>query len=306
MALDRERGPWLDPDDDRYRFIPGDVRETSYLNDNIKSDVDVIFHLAAVVGVSNYLRSPFAVMDVNVFGTRNVLMTALSSGARLVLASTSEIYGRNPKVPWVEDDDRVLGSTSVDRWSYSTSKAAAEHLAIAAHRQDGLPVSIVRYFNAYGPRQAPNYVIPRAVHRVLNGRRPIVYDGGSQTRCFTFIDDIVRGTLLAAESRDAIGETFNLGSPVESTVLEVTKVVLDAAGSDLVPEDFSTSEYGQAYQDIVRRVPDSTKAGRLLGWGITVDLAEGVGRMVQWAEDNQSWLDLPDPIDASAPTTTLS
>lgn len=308
-AVDVAEGEWLSDasSNESYAFSAGDVRDGDFIGRTVSKGADVVFHLAAIVGVSNYLKSPFDVVDVNVIGTKNVLEAASRSGTRVVVASTSEVFGKNPDIPWKEDADRVLGSTNVDRWSYSTSKAAAEHLAFAVHRQMGLPVSIVRYFNAYGPRQVPNYVISRAVHRTLNGRPPVVYDGGTQTRCFTFIGDVVGGTLAAGTDDRAIGEAFNLGSQVETTVMEATLAILEEAEMDLEIEHFSTEEnLGERYQDIIRRVPDSSKAGRLLDWQPTVDLREGVRRTIDWARSHPDWLALPDPIDASEPTTTDS
>lgn len=304
--MDRIESDWLSNarQTNGYEFRSGDVRDQGYVDRSVEG-VDVIFHMAAVVGVSSYLNDPFQVLDVNILGTRNVLLAANEGGTRIVLASTSEIYGRNPTVPWSEDDDRVLGATDVSRWSYSTSKAAGEHLAFAAHQQSGLPVTVVRYFNAYGPRQSPNYVVSRAVHRVLNRKPPLLYDGGEQTRCFTFIEDVVEGTLAAAESEAAVGETFNLGRSTESTMREVTELVLAVCEADFEWEPFSTdSTFGDTYEDIDRRVPAVSKARQILGWEAQTELEEGVRRTVQWAKSNQAWLMSPEPIEASAPTIT--
>lgn len=300
VALDRVASG-DSPDDVEWRI--GDIRDSGYVSDAL-GGIESVFHLAAVVGVSNYLANPVDVIDVNVIGTRNVLLTSAERGTRVVLASTSEVFGKNPAIPWSEEDDRVLGPTTIDRWSYSTSKAVGEHLAFALHRQRQLGVSVVRFFNAYGPRQLPNYVISRAIHRVLNGLPPIVYDGGSQTRCFTYIEDIVAGT-VASTSDGAVGQAINLGSSVETTVLEATRVVLEEAGSDLNWEDLNTSSrFGHVYQDIDRRVPDVTKAKGLLGWSASTSLRDGVRRTIRWARSQPDWLAAPDPMSASAPTTT--
>lgn len=309
IGMDRALGPNLDEARARsgFCFAAGDIRNFGYVSEVITDDADVIFHLAAVVGVSRYLDNPFEVLEVNVIGTRNVLMAAVNASTKVVLASTSEIYGKNPKIPWSEDDDRVLGSTTVDRWSYSTSKATCEHLALAIHRQNQLPVSIVRYFNAYGPRQAPNYVISRSVHRVLNGQRPLLYDGGEQTRCFTYVRDIVEGTAAAFFKSDAAGQVFNLGNTTEIPVRKVTEMILEEAGLDLEWEDFSTAdEFGSTYQDIQRRVPDTSKAAKLLGWQATTDLREGIRKTIAWARAHPEWLADGVPMTASAPTATES
>ena len=204
-----------------------------------------------MVGVDRYLAVPADVVEINLVGTLNVLRRAQATDAKLVLASTSEVYGKNPDTPWQEDSDRVLGSTAVDRWSYSTSKALAEHLTFAFIRQYGLRAAIVRYFNVYGPRQRPAYVVSRSVHRALRGLAPEVYDNGSQTRCFTYVQDAVAGTMIAGASSKADGECFNIGSQHESTVAEVVSTVCELTRLPLAATALDTAaEFGSRYQDI--------------------------------------------------------
>jgi len=274
-------------------FIAADVRDAVALAAAIGRDVDTVYHLAAVVGVDTYLARPADVITTNFTGTRSVLEAVNRASARLVLASTSEVFGKNPEVPWREDADRVLGPTSAARWSYSTSKALSEHLALAYAEQYGLPVTIVRYFNAYGPGQRPAYVVSRSVHRALNGRPPVVYDDGRQTRCFTYVDDVVDGTMRAADSVKAIGESFNLGTMVESTVGELAALVCELTGLP-APTTVDTGRLGSAYQDIPRRVPDNTKAADLLGWVPRTDLRTGLAATVAWAREHPEWLALPE------------
>src|ERR1700757_3394835 len=224
-------------DFDRYanfRFVQGDVTDLTALEQALTPGVDAVFHLAAVVGVKNYLNDPLRVLDVNVTGTRNVLELSQRHGTRVIFASTSEVFGKNPNPPWAEDDDRVLGSTRTARWSYSTSKAMAEHLVVAMHTALGLPVTVVRYFNVYGPRQNPIFVISQTIHRILNGHQPFLYDSGSQTRCFTYVDDAIAGTLLAADSDAAIGEAFNIGSMTETTIGEAVDLAIKIANVESV------------------------------------------------------------------------
>ena len=279
-----------------FSFVQGDVTDSSTLDRVIGPGVDVIYHLSAIVGIKNYIDDPLKVLDVNVGGTRNILELARTHGVRVVLASTSEVFGKNPAPPWSEDDDRVLGSTRTARWSYSTSKAMAEHIAFAMHDSYGVPVTVVRYFNVYGPRQRPIFVVSQSVHRALNGHAPYLYDGGDQTRCFTYVDDAVRGTILAAESDDAVGEAFNIGSMVETSMRDVVQMTLRATGTEgqlePIPLD-TTLHYGSTYEDIPKRIPDTAKAERVLGWKLEVDVEEGIRRTVDWSRANPWYLEPP-------------
>jgi dTDP-alpha-D-glucuronic acid decarboxylase len=279
-----------------FRFVQGDVTDLTALQEALVPDVHTVFHLAAVVGVKNYLDDPLRVLDVNVIGTRNVLELSHRHGIRVVFASTSEVFGKNPNPPFAEDDERVLGSTRTARWSYSTSKAMAEHLVFAMHDAYGLPATVVRYFNVYGPRQAPIFVISRSIHRILNGHPPLLYDSGNQTRCFTYVDDAVAGTLLAADSAAAAGESFNLGSMTETTVGDAIDLAIKIANVDSVrgAESVHTpTQYGSRYEDIPRRIPDSAKAHRELGWRLHVGLEEGIRRTIEWARANPWYLTQP-------------
>jgi dTDP-alpha-D-glucuronic acid decarboxylase len=278
----------------KFRFVQGDVTDLVALEQALTPGVDTVFHLAAVVGVKNYLQEPLRVLDVNVIGTRNVLELSHRHGTRVVFASTSEVFGKNPNPPWAEDDDRVLGSTRTARWSYSTSKGMAEHLAFAMHASYGLPVTVVRYFNVYGPRQAPIFVVSQSIHRVLNGRAPLLYDSGDQTRCFTYVDDAVAGTLLAADSDAAIGEAFNIGSMTETSMRDVVGLAIKIASVDAVSEAEvvdTAAQFGGRYEDIPRRIPDSTKAQRELGWRLQITVEEGIRRTVEWARANPWYLE---------------
>lgn len=288
-SIDFDRHP-------NFRFVQGDVTDIGALEMALTPGVDTVFHLAAVVGVKNYMSNPLQVLDVNVIGTRNVLELAHRHGSRVLFASTSEVFGKNPNPPFAEDDDRVVGSTRTARWSYSTSKAMAEHLVFAMHDAYGLPVTVVRYFNVYGPRQNPIFVISQSIHRILNGRQPLLYDSGDQSRCFTYVDDAIAGTLLAADSSAAIGEAFNIGSMTETTMRDAVDLAIKIASVDSVSsaEAVDTAvSYGVRYEDIPRRIPDSTKAQRQLGWRLDVDVEEGIRRTIEWARANPWYLEGP-------------
>lgn len=277
------------------RYVAGDIRDPDQLAKVITPGVDVIYHLAAVVGVDQYLARPLDVIDINFSGTRHILELAARTGAKIVVASTSEIFGKNPAVPWKEDGDRVLGPTTAARWTYSSSKALTEHLTFAFVGQHGLDATVVRYFNVYGPRQRPAYVVSRSIHRALNGRAPTMYDQGHQTRCFTYVADAVEGTMLAAATPAATGNAFNIGSMQETTVGEAIELITKLTGYDAPAAPVDTAEkLGPAYQDLLRRVPDTTKARTLLGWNCDTTLPDGLSRTIEWARANPWWLALPD------------
>lgn len=284
---------------DGIRTAVGDVRDPRSLAEAIPDGVETIYHLAAVVGVDHYLGRPHDVIDVTYTGTMNVLRLAERAGAKVVFASTSEIYGMNPAVPWAEDAVRVLGPTQTDRWGYASGKALAEHLLFAFVRESRLRASAIRYFNLYGPRQRPAFLVSRTVHRALRGLAPVVYDDGRQTRTFTFIDDAVDATLAVGRASQADGECFNVGHGEEVTVRDVVELIIELTGLDVDIAELSTREsFGSAYQDLARRVPDTSKAHEVLGWKSTTDLRSGIARTVEWARSNPWWLDQPDSAPA--------
>lgn len=286
------------------RYVTGDIRDAARLAEAVRDGVDTVYHLAAVVGVDRYLDRPLDVIDINLLGTRNVLELAARAGAKAVVASTSEVFGKNPAVPWREDDDRVLGSTAVDRWCYSSSKALGEHLAFAFARERGLRTSIVRFFNVYGPRQRPAFVVSRSVHRALNGEPLLVYDGGGQTRCFTYIEDAIDATIIVGTSEAAVGECFNIGSSVETTVAELTDLVAELTGAGPIVPIETRDRLGDRYQDLLRRVPETSKITRMLGWRYRTDLRAGLTKTIEWARENPWWLALPD--SGAAPESDLA
>lgn len=268
-----------------------DVTRPSSVRRAFQTRPDAVIHAAAAVGVDAYVRTPMETVESSVIGTRTVVRAAMKSSARFVYLSSSEVFGRNPAVPWSETSDRVLGDPSLDRWSYSSSKGLCEHLVNAAHTEYGLPTAIARPFNIYGARQRPAFVIPITVHRVLRGLAPVVYGDGLQTRCFTYIGDLVRALLLCLDHDAAVGETFNFGNPRERTVLEAVRMVLSACGSHLTPIHVDPREaFGGGFDEIPRRVPEVEKARRVLGWSPSVDLPEGLDRTVAWVRSHPEWL----------------
>jgi UDP-glucose 4-epimerase len=257
--------------------------------DGLVNRADLVYHLAAVVGVEHYVADPYEVLNVNINGTQAILRAAYKYGRPLVFASTSEVYGRNPHVPFAEDDDRVLGSTRIDRWCYATSKAAAEHFCFAYHRL-GLPVVILRYFNVYGPRLDRldvGRVISIFMGQVLRGEPLTVIGDGSQTRCFTYVDDAIRATIAAATTPEAIGGAINIGTDEETRLIDLARLMIQVAGSPsqivFVPE---RSVYGDSYEDVPRRVPSLTRMHELLGVRAETPLEKGLARTIEWFRAN--------------------
>lgn len=276
--------------DPRFRLVRGDVRDGGLLRDALRG-CDVAFHLAAVVGVRHYVEDPLRVMSVGADGTAAILAAAWEAGARVVFASTSEVYGRNPEQPLVEGAARLLGDTSVDRWCYATAKALGEHLCFG-YRRRGLPVVVLRYFNAYGPRakeSAYGGVVPRFIRQALAGGPITVFGDGLQTRSFTYVEDTVRGTLAAALEERAAGEVFNIGHPEETPIARLAERVRDLTGSPARIARLSyESFYGESYEEVRRRVPSVEKAGRVLGFTPRVALDEGLALTIDWCRNRDT------------------
>jgi len=251
--------------------------------DGLAAHADLIYHLAGVVGVEHYVADPYQVLNVNINGTQNVLRAAFKYGRRVVFASTSEVYGRNPAVPWSEDADRVLGPTSIDRWCYATSKATGEHFCLA-YRRLGLPVTIVRYFNVYGPRLDRldvGRVITIFMGQLLRGEPLTVIGDGGQTRCFTFVTDAIEATVAAGVLAAAEGEVINIGTDDETSIRRLAELMIEVGGGPstirFVPQ---ATVYGESYEDVPRRVPDVTRMHRILGVRATTPLREGLARTI--------------------------
>jgi UDP-glucose 4-epimerase len=271
-------------DNPRFRYVRDSVLNADIL-DGLVVRSDLVYHLAAVVGVEHYVGDPYEVLNVNINGTQAVLKAAYRHNRKVTLASTSEVYGRNPRIPFSEEDDRVLGSTQRDRWCYSTSKAAAEHFCFAYHRL-GLPVVVLRYFNVYGPRLDKldvGRVVTIFMGQVLRGEPVTVIGDGKQTRCFTYVDDAIRATVAAGMDARAVGQIFNIGSDEEVSILELAQMMIRVAGS---PSEirFVTQEaiYGDSYEDVPRRVPSLRRMHEILGIRAETPLQEGLRRTIDW------------------------
>lgn len=269
---------------ERFQFVNDSILNTTMLERLVRRS-DLIFHLAAVVGVKYVVEDPLNAIIVNVRGTENVLELAYRYWVRTVIASSSEVYGKSAEVPLREDGDRLLGPTTVPRWSYSDAKAIDEYFALAYARK-GLPVTVVRYFNAYGPRLDPRgygSVVARFFTQALRGEPLTVYEDGQQTRCFTYVADTVRGTILAGTVPEAVGEIFNIGSNREIAIADLARQILTLtqSQSEIIHVPY-TSAYGPDFEETRRRVPDVRRAQEILGFKAEVPLEEGLRRTLEW------------------------
>jgi len=230
---------------------------------------DVIFHLAAAVGVKLIVESPVRTIETNVRGTEVVLSLANKKKKKVLIASTSEVYGLSSDVPFREDGNLVMGATTKGRWSYACSKAIDEFLALAYWREKKLPTIVVRLFNTVGPRQTGQYgmVIPTFVKQALAGRPITVYGDGKQSRCFGYVGDIVGALIGLMEKDDAVGQVFNIGSNQEITILDLARRVkeLTQSSSEIVFVPYDEA-YEEGFEDMPRRVPDISKIGDLVGF----------------------------------------
>jgi UDP-glucose 4-epimerase len=271
----------------RFRFAV-DAITNEVVMDRLVSECEVIFHLAAAVGVQLIVRDPIRVIETNVLGTRAVLKLASRYRRKVLIASTSEVYGKGNGCAFREDDDLLLGPTTKARWCYSTSKAVDEFLGLAYHRQVELPVVIFRLFNTVGPRQTGQYgmVVPRFVQQALAGQPLTVYGDGQQSRCFCHVEDAIRAIIGLSQCSAAVGKVFNIGSEEEISILDLAKrvvAVVDAFTSDrfalskktsaisFVPYDVA---YDSGFEDLRRRIPDTGKIRRYIGWQPSRNLDE--------------------------------
>lgn len=276
-----------------FRVVVGDILDEEVL-DGLVAGSDIVFHLAAVVGVQLVVEDALTTIETNVLGTEIVLQAAQRHRVKVMLASTSEVYGKCAKLPASEDDDVLIGASRNSRWSYAASKMVDEFLALAYHRQHGLPVVVFRLFNTVGPRQTGRYgmVVPRFVGAALNGGPIPIFGDGLQSRSFLHVSDAVEGILSLADAPEAVGQVFNIGGEHEVTILELAQAVVnhtrhmvdEEPGIAFIPYE---EAYAAGYEDVRRRVADTTRLRTLTGWeprrtldDIIADVAEAIGELV--------------------------
>lgn len=253
------------------------------LIDRAVAEADVVFHLAAAVGVKWVLEHPLRSLETNLRGTELVLAAADRHRRPVLIASTSEVYGKNDSGPLREDDDRILGSSRISRWFYATAKAADEALATAYWQERRLPTIAVRFFNTIGPRQTGRYgmVVPRFIGQALRGEPITVYGDGQQTRCFTYVGDVVKSVIALTECDRAWGDVYNVGRQAEISIADLAQRVIALTGSSseivYVPYD---QAYSEGFEDMRRRVPDVTKLRQTIGYAPDTPLDEALRRII--------------------------
>jgi UDP-glucose 4-epimerase len=256
--------------------VSGDILDSALVT-KLVGESDFVVHLAAALGVFNIVNKPLESLTTNLKGTEVVLEAAAKFNRPILVASTSEIYGKNNKVPLNEEDDRIIGHPLKSRWSYSEAKAVDESLAYFYFQEKGLPIRLVRFFNTVGPRQVGHYgmVVPRFVSAAVNGEVLNVYGSGEQIRCFCHVSDAVRALLLVMDSDKAIGEVFNVGNNEQISIMDLAKKVIAVTGSTSKVEMLSYEKaYPVGFEDMERRVPDISKIKRVLGWQPEIGLEQ--------------------------------
>ena len=260
----------------KIKFESGDILDKPLI-EKLVSGSDYVVHLAAALGVFNIVNKPLESLTTNLKGSEIVLEACDKYKKPALLASTSEIYGKNDKVPLNEEDDRIIGHPLKSRWSYSEAKAVDESLAYFYYLENKLPIRIVRFFNTVGPRQVGHYgmVVPRFVSAALKNEPLSVYGSGEQIRCFCHVSDAVRGLLLVMDSEQAVGQVFNIGNSEQISIMALAQKVIAVTGSKSKIEKIAYEQaYPQGFEDMQRRVPDISKIGKILGWQPQINLEQ--------------------------------
>ncbi|MEQ8674912.1 MAG: GDP-mannose 4,6-dehydratase [Aggregatilineales bacterium] len=265
-----------------FRYAIEDIRNIHVI-DRLVSECDIIYHLAAMVGVQKIISEPINTIEVNVGGTEVILQTARRYRRKVMIASTSEVYGKGVKVPFQEDDDRLLGPTTRNRWAYAASKAIDEFLALAYYKEVNLPIVLFRLFNTVGPRQTGQYgmVVPRFVQWALNDEPLRVYGTGDQTRCFGNVFNVVEAIGTLAETPNVEGQVYNIGSNEEVSIMTLAQKVIKRANSNseiqLIPYE---EAYEPGFEDFQRRVPGIDKIKQAINWQPTTELDETIDQII--------------------------
>ncbi|MCP4249812.1 MAG: NAD-dependent epimerase/dehydratase family protein [bacterium] len=267
---------------ERFEFVYDDVRNAETMHLLIQR-CDVVFHLAAAVGVQLIVDEPVHTIETNIHGSEVVLNVANKFRKKVLIASTSEVYGKSDQVPFREDDDTVLGSTRFSRWSYACSKMIDEFLGLAYHEQYELPVVVARFFNTVGPRQTGRYgmVVPRFVERALADEPLLIYGTGKQTRCFAYVGDVVDCVIDLMNTADVFGRVYNIGSTEEISIQALAEKIIEMTGSKSTTRKISYEEaYGRSFDDMMRRMPCLDRIREAVGYEPRTGLTEILERVI--------------------------
>ncbi|MHC4883118.1 MAG: GDP-mannose 4,6-dehydratase [Planctomycetota bacterium] len=278
-------------DNPGFHFVYGTVRNTEMMHVLVEK-CDVVYHLAAAVGVQLIVDDPVHTIETNIHGSEVVLNIANKFRKKILIASTSEVYGKSDRVPFREDDDTVMGSTKFSRWAYACSKAIDEFLGMAYYEQYGLPVVVARFFNTVGPRQTGRYgmVIPRFVERALKNEPLLVYGTGKQSRCFGYVGDVVAAAVALMASPDAAGRVYNVGSTEEISIEDLAKKIIAATGSKSEIRYISYEEaYGKPVDDMMRRTPCLDRLEAAIGFRPTTSLETILTRVIEDKKSNSQF-----------------
>ncbi len=270
-----------------FEFVEGDIRNVEVM-EALAERCDAVFHLAAAVGVKLIAERPVHTIETNIGGTEVVLDVVNKLGRKILIASSSEVYGKNESVPFREEDDIVLGSTSLSRWSYACSKAIDEFLGLAFYQQYGLEVVIGRFFNTIGPRQTGRYgmVVPRFIQRALNNEPLQIYGTGRQRRCFCYVQDLVEAIVRLMDCKTAAGKVYNIGSTEEISIEALADKIIEMTGSKSRKEFVPYEEaYGRPIEDMMRRVPCLERIKKTVGWTAGTGLTEALDVIIESFRD---------------------
>lgn len=267
------------------RIVTGSIGDPLILADAM-AGTDIVYHMAAAVGVKLVAEDPVHTIQTNIHPTETLLRYAVLGGQKVYIASTSEVYGKNPKEVWSEEDDLVYGTTTKPRWAYGASKAIDEFLALAYHEKYGLPIVIGRFFNVVGPRQVGNYgmVIPRFVEQAIAGDDLTVYDTGAQVRCFAHVAEVVDCVMKLMANAAAVGGIFNIGSDRPVSVIELAKEVIARVGNGAIKHVAYGEAYGKNFEDVDRRVPSVDKLKSTIGQAPEKTLGEILDDIIAWKQ----------------------
>jgi len=250
-----------------------------------KNNFHTIFHLASIVGVQNYINQTINVLNFNLKSTMTLLEVNKSKKTHIIFASTSEVFGKNPSSYWREDSDRLTGCSSVARWSYSVSKNVCEHLYFAYFKKYKNPFTIVRFFNAYGPKQNPIYVISKTIDLLNKNIRPLIYDSGDQIRSFTYVEDIITALIKILSNKKTFGKSYNLGNTQGLTVKKAVKIICKNMNKKNFYKNISTKKmYGKNYEDIRKRTVSGLLAKRDLNWTAKTDFNTGIKKTISFMD----------------------